>query len=139
MEVYIGPDYDDAADEYEVDSIVAERKKGRGMQYLVKWKVVRCCISTFAALVTQFVLCLCACRGGCHAGLWIVCWCVYFWLAATSSLLSKRDHLMLSVRLLQHYSAVWHAMSGPLSLTCVVGVLSSPQPSEAAFYITSQV
>ena len=41
MEEYTAADYDAGA-EYVVDFIVAEKPKGKKMEYLVKWKVIKC-------------------------------------------------------------------------------------------------
>ncbi len=40
--VHSAEDYD-AAEEYVIDSIVAEKKQGKKITYLVKWKVIDCC------------------------------------------------------------------------------------------------
>lgn len=49
VEVYTAEEYEEGAD-YEVDSIVAEKRIGRGTFYLVKWKV---CLLHFMCLIVS--------------------------------------------------------------------------------------
>ena len=41
LAVYTAPGYQLAGDEFVVDSIIAEKRKGNSFEYLVKWQVVR--------------------------------------------------------------------------------------------------